>query len=546
MTIKEFVEQRKKSIDGVTQQHNPEDDKLFYLSEVDAERLSSIKACKVWYEGDSNKLLAWYQNQQRAGFNANIIYNRNKRNYFWSESSEEGNIKRIHSGIARSIVDTLVTVVGVPQIKEDSGKWEDIAFENDIYTKQQQQASPLTLAMGYGCWKVNIDKEVSNHPIWEFYDAEDVEYTFRSGYITGVLFKTYYKKGDKNYILVETRYKKNKSSYCLYDLFEGNDKDCKPVSLEALEETAYLQDFKIDGLDEILAVPTKYFYDSNDARYGRSIFINKLDLFDFLDEVWSITSEATRSSVPITWVSPDVMDRGANGLPTMPSRWNLKFMQKPSMPDGEGNINDDIQVTQPNVNSSQYIELVNEIKSQIYIGLLSPASLGEDVAKKDNAQAQREKEKITMIIRNKLIDSDTNIWKQIVKLSLILQDYIDTGSIVLKDYDIQVNFNEFATPTFEEMLNVLGTAWSNGEMSTDNYVNKLYPNWSEEDKQKEIEWLDENKKQGSSMDDLMGVENANNGEETGQDVSELGEGETTSKEPKGSNDYNDLQGDIGK
>ena len=52
---------------------------------------------------------------------------------------------------------------------------------------------------------------------------------------------------------------------------------------------------------------------------------------------------------------------------------------------------------------------------QIMNGIISPATLGMDIAKKDNAEAQREKEKVTVFTRNKLARAEKKILEKIVQ-----------------------------------------------------------------------------------------------------------------------------------
>jgi hypothetical protein len=50
---------------------------------------------------------------------------------------------------------------------------------------------------------------------------------------------------------------------------------------------------------------------------------------------------------------------------------------------------------------------------QIINGVMSPATLGIDISKRDNAEAQREKEKVTIFTRNGIIDTETPILKDL-------------------------------------------------------------------------------------------------------------------------------------
>src|SRR5690606_31972195 len=89
---------------------------------------------------------------------------------------------------------------------------------------------------------------------------------------------------------------------------------------------------------------------------------------------------------------------------------------------------------------------------------------------------------------------ETKILKQLYSICLSIQEYIDTGTITIQDYDISINFNEFANPCFENELQALAPAWESGALSTKRYVELLWADkLSEEEKEAEIEWLDNNK-----------------------------------------------------
>ena len=531
MNLKDWILRKIfKIVSYQTLDDNPNGDRLTYVSDDEAIKISEIQANKIWFVGNGDELLNYYTNQQVKGFADNPIYNRNKRNYFWSLSSQECDIKRVHSGVPNAIIATFTNIIGMPTIKENTGKWIAIAEENDFENKLTQQARPLTLACGFGAWKPNIRKELSKHPLWEFYDAENVEYVYESGVLTGILFKSYYRdEKNKNYVLVETRYKRNRNSYIDYNLFElKKNNDVNPVSLDVLQGLADVprETMVFEGLDEILAVPSKYFYDSQNPKYGKSIYAGKLDLFDFLDETISQASQTCRVSTPVEYYDTDALERGPNGLVGMPNLYNRQFVKKCGVPDGDGNVNDAIITTQPELNFDKYGGLALDIINWILVGVLSPSTMGFDVAKKDNADAQREKEKVTIFNRNNIITNESKMIKKIVTLSLLLNEYIETGNINIQDYEIEVKYNDFANPSFETRIQTLGNAWTSGQMSTTKYVDLLWLDELDEmEKIKEIQWLDEHQQQDNAgdldMSEMMAGED--NVQEIGNDVPPTGE-----------------------
>lgn len=497
MTLGEWIKNKIIKFLGLEKlTENPNEEKFMYISDAEGIRAELLQAYKVWYLGNSDDLLAFYTAKQSSGFLNNPTYNRNKRNYFWSLSAQECKIKRVHSGVPHAIVQTASNIVGSPNITlEQQDIWDAIATENDFDNKLTQQARPLTFAEGWGGWKINFNKNLSKHPIWEYYDGLDVEYIYKSGLLVGMLFKSYYRKKDKQYVLLESRYRAKGNSYITYELFQlDKNNSIKPVALETLPELAGLEAQTIEGLDEILAVPSRYFFDSTNLKYGKSVFAGKLDLLDFLDEVWSQASQTNRVSTPITFVNPDVMQRGPGGAVGYSNYYNRQFIMKEGIPDGEGRMNQDVITDQPDLNFDKYGDLATDIMNYIFIGVLSTASLGIDISKKDNADAQREKEKVSIYFRDSVVKTETVMVSKIVKLSLMIQEFMDRGVISLRDYDINVKYSGFANPSTETLLPVLGNAWSQGQISTERFVNLMWPDDTPEDKEKEIAWLDENRK----------------------------------------------------
>ena len=83
-------------------------------------------------------------------------------------------------------------------------------------------------------------------------------------------------------------------------------------------------------------------------------------------------------------------------------------VKKDTAPNGDGITDGTIQTTQPQLNFDQYSNDAQNKLGFILTGLLSQATMGIDIAKKDNADAQREKEKVTIMTRNNIINRETN------------------------------------------------------------------------------------------------------------------------------------------
>lgn len=512
MNLIEWIKQKifKKS-GNIQKINNPNDNRLTYISDDEAIRIEKIRECKVWYYADASELLNYYTNQQVYGWAVNPIYNRNNLNLFWGQSVRECNFKRVHTGVPKSIINTISNVVGKPTVNSDDLRLKNILDKNDLLHRMVQEIRPLTLVEGDGCLKINFNKSLANYPLIEYYEAEDWEPIYKSQLLIGLVFKTYYKDNkDKDYVLLETRSLTDEGCVIEYNLYKlGKNNDLIPSDFETIPELASFKDnnrYLINGVKELFAEPLKYFYNPIYKKRGRPLFEGKITLFDTLDEIWTQASQTNRVSTPVEYYDVSLLERDKNGNPILPSKYNRQYIAKNGTVDGDGQSRGEgIITTQPDLNFDKYSMLARDVLDYIFIGDLSPSTLGFDVARKDNAEAQREKEKQTIFTRNNIIDPETEVLKHLLSMSLMIQDYLDTGIIVNKEYDISITYDEFANPSFESELQVLGPAWSQGQISTDQYIRMLWSGkLSEEEILKEKQYLEEHQQQDNiNLEELM-------------------------------------------
>lgn len=502
MTIFDKIKQRILKFLGV--EHlggDPNSDRFTFINDENTIKRQKLDEVRIWYVGDSDELQNYYTNRDLSGNAKEPIFNRNKPNYFWGIAVGELPVKKVHSGIPRAIVDTLSNAIGMPNIdcEAQHDNLVKIMEVNNFTNKLTQEGRPLTLVEGWGGWKIVFDKSLCDYPILQYYEGKDVEFVVKNGMIIGMIFKDFYKVKGKNYVLMETRRIDNGDSLIEFELYRLDQSNTvTQVPLTDIDELSHLPEegYRIKGLKKILGVPSRYFFDLFDKDHGRSIFTGKLDIFDDIDQTLSQASQTDRVSTPVEYYPVDILERnGKNGDPGLPSVYNRQFIKSVSFPDGDGKLQGEIKTTQPDLHYDQYIERYHSLIDIAITGILSPASMGIDVSKKDNADAQREKEKVTIFTRNNVIDSETKELKELFSLALMIKEYMDTNTISLTEYDISVKYCEFANPTFESMSKILLPMWTSGAISTEMYVDKLYGDaLSDEEKQIEIAKLEENKK----------------------------------------------------
>lgn len=510
MTIIEYIKKKIMGIVGLKRDTGTDDvDRLTFIN--DEERLvrSRLKEYNIWYEGDGDELLNYYTNESMIGYNEEPFYSRNKKEYFWSRSATESDVKRTHSGLPRIIVDTLTMIIRFPQISvmvlEDSRgvvgrNLESIIKANELSKIYNKQLA-LTLVEGWGCYKINWDMEVSEYPIVEYYRAENVDYIYKYGMIVGVIFKDYY-TGEKNrkYLLTETRRLSKGNLIIERELFTigANQEYIKEEDFGNVPELKDIDKYiEIENLGMLWAVPSVLFENLLEGKggYGRSIFTGKSDLFDDLDQALSQAANSVRKSTVVEYFNSDFLERDRNtGLPKQPHSYDRKYSVYQGQRDGNGGSTSSapVQTTQPTINFEQYSEQAMAITTQIIQGIMSPATLGISISKKDNAQAQREKEKITIFTRNGIIDEETRILKKLCSELLCAYEFMKTGYVTCKEYDISVKFSEFANDSYENKLKILTSAYDSSSISDDMFMKKLYGDTlSKEEYDKELEWLKE-------------------------------------------------------
>ena len=522
MTILERMRARIRGVAGsVLKTKRPDDDRTTFINDNEKLGRMKLKEYDVWYDGDGDELLNFYTRENYIGFNYEPFYMRNKKNYFWAISSTEAQIKRTHSGQPRNIVDTLVNIMPFPLISagEDTNKLQAVVSESGLEQVYKDEQLPLTLVEGWGCWKINWDKDVSDYPSVEYVSAENVDFIYKNGKIIGIVFKNYYTSDKKRYLLLETRsieWKPNSSAaegsegervlVITNELYElpmnmaatDDDTPLKKVDLKTVPELESVEErIEIGPFDKLFAVPCVLL--GNTSRqwgYGRSIFTGKIDLFDDLDQALSQSSNAVRLSTPIEYIDEEYLERDKNGLPKKPKAYDRKYVMMKGQKNGDGlSTGQPVQITQPSIEFSRYSDHAVQILLQILNGILSPATLGIDIAKKDNAAAQREKEKVTIFTRNALINGEERILRSLMEQMLMAKEFMDTGAVSVHAYDISVKFNEFADDSFENKLEALGKAYDMEEISTDMYLNKLYGDTlSEEERAAEKEFLESARK----------------------------------------------------
>lgn len=504
MNWREYMRKKVFGILGlVSTQENPNSPRKTFVNNFQNIEDLKLREYNIWYAGDSDELLNFYTEANQIEYNYEPYYDRNKTSYFWAISSTENDIKRTHSGQPRNIVDTLVNIVGYPKIKvadSDTEKLQAVLArilkENKFKTMFLQDQLPLTLIEGWGGYKINWDKSISDYPIIVYYRADAVDFIVRSNRVVAMVFRDYYYgDDDKRYVLIETRRTAldDDGSRCLIiekELFAwGADNAMMPVELNSLKQLKDVKPkLKISNYSGLLAVPCIIYKDNETDNCGRSIFTGKIDLFDDLDQCLSQSSNTVRRSTTREYFNSQYLERDEDtGMPIQPKAYDRKYTLYAGARDANGAVSGEpVTVTQPAVNFVQYDQEAQHILIEIISGIMSPATLGIDLSKRDVAEAQREKEKVTIFTRNTIIAEEVEILEKLGVELMCANELMNKGEVTFKDYEVNVEFNELTDASMESRMEVALTAYNGDVMTPEMTVEYMYQETISPEKKAEL------------------------------------------------------------
>lgn len=434
---------------------------------------------KIWYRGEPSELEQFF----KAASQLDIDYAK-----FWA-SVPFRRVRKIHSGIVSVVVDRFKDIVVSDLDSIDFGeagkaepireRWEEIAKDND-FERIVGNAVAGALSSGDGAFKISVDT-ISEYPIIEFYEADNVDFKYKRGRLMEVLFYTKYEKGNKEYQLEETYGK----GYVKYRLMDETGAE---VPLTTLEET---KDFSDDGFDDdsIMAVPLIIFESCKWKGRGKALFDAKTDVLDALDEVISQWLDAVRKGRINRYIPDDMIPRDPEtGEIIQPNDFDNDYIAVGTLK-GEGAA-DKIDISQPVISYEAYVNSYANFLDMVLQGIMSPSTLGIDLKKTDNAQSQREKEKITIHTRNKITDSLNKAIPKLVTAAMKMHDLMQGKSA--GEYDVTVKFGEYASPDFDSTVDTVGKAKNFGVMSTEKAVDEMYGDtMTEEEKAEEVRRIKE-------------------------------------------------------
>jgi hypothetical protein len=423
---------------------------------------------------------------------------------FWAAPMTRGlEIRKLHTGLARIEIDMLSKIVindfnGI-EITADGNHaaddlWADIAKANDFEDRLEECLTDVC-TVGDGAFKISFDRDISDKVIIEWYPAERVQFIYRRGHVRGIKFYTDYFQKDRKYQFIET-YAYGSITYRLIDDNENE------VPLDVLNETAWAKGEDLIFDDSVIfAVPVILGRHSQYKGRGVSLIDSKDDAGDALDEVFSQWMDALRAGRTKQMFPERLVPRDPNtGKYISPNPFDNRFIVVGDDM-SESSRSNGIQTDTPAIPSDSYLAAYITALDIYLQGLISPSTIGIDVKKLDNAEAQREKEKTTLYTRQNLVGLISKALPDLVIASLNAQQMIAQGGAPIREnLEIKAKFGEYANPSFESQVETVSKARAGGVMSIRTAVDEIYGDSRDED------WKDEETRRIKEENGIVTVE----------------------------------------
>ena len=456
-------------------QINPPMAMMINLEEVLDFQGNAIKN-RIWYRGDPNELEQLYWQ---------IPKHQVEMQKFWASHPTMGmEMRKIHTGLPATMVDLLAGIItaGVNDFAFEGSvpvadAWEIIDSENHV-KKLIEKCVKDVLVVGDGAFKISVDPELSEYPIIEFWAGDKVDFKCKRGRIQEVIFKSYYGHEGETLELKEIY----GHGYVDYELYKGDE----PIDMGI--------DSRFDGLvrtewdsNDMMAIPVMFYSSNKWEHRGQSIFDKKIDAFDSFDEAYSQWIDALRAGRTKEYIPESLLPRDPHtGRVLKPNAFDNRYIRTDA--DMKERANNQIATVSGEIKHDSYIATYSTALDLCLQGIMSPSTLGIDVKKLDNAEAQREKEKVTLYTRDAIIEALQPVLEKLVEESI--RTYYRSRLEAEPEYEVTVSFQDYANPSFESQIETVGKGKMNGIMSIEACVEELYgDDKTDEWKEKEIKRL---------------------------------------------------------
>jgi|LSQX01.3.fsa_nt_gb hypothetical protein len=465
---------------------SPDDTSLRYIQDLDEIIQREAQECEIWFSGNSNDILNFYTQFAIADKWKEPIYNANRFNFFWAVSSREKDIKRVHSGIPKAIIKSVVNAIGTPEIKssdlELDKKLQTILKESDFYNILKDEIIPKALALGDVAVQVNINSELSPYPTLSVFGFREIEPLNIANKNIGVVFRDFFKHDEKIFVRYQQRFSAKGNSFITSEMFEYNGGNLKAPNIKKTPQLLDYIDDKIEfvNVDMPFCEYLRFNVNPKNKDRGVSVLIDKLDLFDSIDQALSQQSRTIQKSGPVEYVPNSLAMRDDRGNELKNNDYDRTYRVYDSVITGEGDQAHFIKTTQPNLNAEQYQVIIKFLIEMATLGIVSPNTIGfsdssntEGLQYYNNSGASIiQKERISVNTREDIITRLVPFIKSLLVKQILLYD-INKGQHTDIDFvreNINVAFTEYYKEGFADKVHLYSKVFSENLITPELFV----------------------------------------------------------------------------
>lgn len=434
----------------------------FMRSNIDYEEYQLLEKY-VWFLGKEDLIADFYKTRQ-----CNYLIYNPREQYYYSQAGND--IRYVHSGMPSLISYSKARLLMTGDLeykvvrKETERKTETRLLDNicqDNKINDIIKKGIITESWGQRfAYKLSYDPDVSDYPIIEVYNPLEYKTIYKRNRLQKIIFINKYQDGEYE---LEEEYGKGYIDYYLYHVVDGTR---IPVSLDYLEETKDLE--RIDFKDKTLMLAMEKKVDKSD-------YDGIISEFDSLDEAWSQLMDEIRLGRSEVYV-PEML---------LTNRTFNKFRKNYAVlgSDMRENETNKIEHIQPDIRPEAYQTTINVITNNILLAVgLSPFTVGIDdgIGANSSGDALAKREATSLRTRDEMVKSWEPFLEEFFNLLLKANDVFNKKAS--QEYDIEVDFGDYITPSRDEIINQVKTMIDGNIIDTEKALEEIYGELDEDEK----------------------------------------------------------------
>ncbi len=368
---------------------------------------------------------------------------------------------------------------------KDEAKLQEL-FTNGVY---------LESGLGDFLYRISYNPRVSDKPLIDIVEPQNFEVNYRDGKVVSYVLKRT-AEDDENYEIREIYYRNEDGGIYLTYRFFYDGKYVAPNDKSLMKQCQEMFSVKFDTrevllpFDDFPIVFKKNDSNNNMYRGERGVpDIQGLDsIEDALTETLSDLIDAIRKGGVKAYVSEELIPQDENGNQLRLNQFNKTILTTKGS-SNPANPEELFKVVQADIHWEAYTRTIQNLMSvAINKAGMSPTTIGLTGLESINssAESQDAREKTSLRTRAKCLISWRLTLTELLNKYLQMLDYINGEEILDYRELIKIKFNEYSSPSVENITEVLINQVASGLKSHKQAIKELNKDYDDEDAEREL------------------------------------------------------------